>query len=731
MIFVHPAWLAVGLVACLGALWIWRRYDERQRQALAGFVAPHLSLELTRSISTGRRRLKRGLFAAAVALLFVALAEPQAGFHWEEVKRRGNDIVFAVDTSRSMLTPDVKPDRLVRAKLAIDDFVGRLDGDAVGLVAFAGSAFLQCPLTLDYGAFHESLAALDTHIIARGGTDISSAIRAAQSALHERAGSDKILILVTDGEDLEGDALDTAKAAFKEDGLKIYTVGVGSANGDLIPLPADQGGGFLKDGDGHFVRSRLDEPALKALAQATGGSYAPLGADNQGLEVIYREALAPLAKHDLASRTEKVYIERFQWPLAASLACLLSSLLVGTRRRTGRSRATVSAAARSAGGGASSGAVTASAAVIALLGLVAARSSEASTATAASAYQHGDYSEAQRDYSAAAARDPAQPVLRFDAGTAAYKAGDFPVAVREFQASLDASKSGSAERLAQQQDAYYNLGNTLYREGQKTEKSDPRKTLETWTGAVKAYDAALQLRADDADSKFNRDLVNRKLDQLRKQQQSHPQQGQNQDKNQQDKNQQDKNQQDKNQQDSSSGSPKHSTNGSQANQPPQSAQSRPPDNGQPQQGQGQSQQQQSQPHEGQGQPQQQQSQPQQGQGQPQQQQSQPHEGQGREAQSPTGQSQQQPEQARQDQQGESQQPRQGSVTPAAGNPPPTAQNRDGGQNGEAQRIPGQMSPEEARELLDSVKDEERRAPTAPSAGNSEARALPQEPSKDW
>ena len=443
MIFAHPVWLIVGLAACLGVLWTWRGYDARQRKALEAFISPHLGVELTRSISVSRRRLKRALFVAAVGLLFAALAEPQAGFHWEQVKRRGNDIIFAVDTSRSMLTPDVKPNRLVRAKLAIDDFVNRLDGDAVGLVAFAGSAFLQCPLTLDYGAFHESLAALDTHIIPRGGTDISSAIRAAQSAVRNRAGSDKVLILVTDGEDLEGDALDTAKAAFKQDGLKIYTVGVGSANGDLIPLPADQGGGFLKDNQGRFVRSRLDEPALKALAQATGGSYAPLGAENQGLEVIYARALAPLAKHDLESRTEKVYVERYQWPLALCLACLLSSLLVGTRRRAPSTGGTVRAASASVG--ASSGSRTAAAggaamvacAAFALLLLAVGGPAQASPGSAASAYRRGDFSTAQRDYSEAAARDPSQPVLKFDAGTAAYKAGDFPVAAKQFQSSLE------------------------------------------------------------------------------------------------------------------------------------------------------------------------------------------------------------------------------------------------------------------------------------------------------
>ncbi len=182
-----------------------------------------------------------------------------------------------------MSTPDVKPDRLTRAKLAIDDFTRQLDGDAVGLVAFAGDAFLVCPITLDYGAFHESLNAIDTDTIPRGGTNIASAIREAQAALRRRPGSDKILILVTDGEDLEGDALIAARAAAREDSLKIYTIGVGTAQGDLIPVSADRGGGFVKDDSGAFVKSRLDEDALKAIAAATGGLYAPLGRTRPGI----------------------------------------------------------------------------------------------------------------------------------------------------------------------------------------------------------------------------------------------------------------------------------------------------------------------------------------------------------------------------------------------------------------------------------------------------------------
>ena len=165
MMFERPWWLAVGLLACAVLLGLWVWHDRRQQAALTRFVSSNLRARLTRSISTPKRRLQRGLYLIALALLFVALAGPLLGFRWEQVSRRGNEIVFAVDTSRSMDTPDMKPSRLTRAKLAIDDFVNRLDGDAVGIVAFAGSAFLVCPMTLDYAAFHESLNAVDTNTI--------------------------------------------------------------------------------------------------------------------------------------------------------------------------------------------------------------------------------------------------------------------------------------------------------------------------------------------------------------------------------------------------------------------------------------------------------------------------------------------------------------------------------------------------------------------------------------
>jgi Ca-activated chloride channel family protein len=644
--FSHPGWLAVGLAACLLLLWMWRRYDARQHAALARFVSAHLRDALTQSISVTRRRLRRGLFLIALALLFVALAGPLVGYRWEQISRRGNEIVFAIDTSRSMSTPDIKPDRLTRAKLAIDDFANRLDGDAVGIVAFAGSAFLVCPITLDYGAFHESLGAVDTNTIPRGGTNIASAIHEAQAALRRRPGSDKILILVTDGEDLEGSALDASEAAAKQDGLKIFTVGVGTAGGDLIPVPPEQGGGFVKDESGEFVKSRLDEPALRAIAGAAGGFYAPLGLQGEGLETIFTKVLGPLAKHDLASRQQKVYIERYQWPLAASLGTLLASLLVGTRRRrAGVRRLTTPVAAGASG--------------LLLLTLLPLHPLRAAA--------------------------PSAPVatLDYNAGTAAYRAGRFLQAAQAFQQSISQAPSNDPKRLADQEDAYYNLGNTLYRTGQKTEQSAPQETLKTWNDAVKAYETALQLRADDVDSKFNRDLVKRKIAALQQQQQKQdPNQGQGKGQGQGQGNGQGQGQGQDKSQAQGQNQPPNKGSGQQQGQPPDSPQNAKNDDSK----QGQ------QPSKG----------------------DQPPPSAAQPPASPQGAGPQ------------GSAPQSGA---AAVRNPDNQMNADA-QTADNEHLPGQMSREEARELLDSVKGDERHALGAP-LDRRDVNNPPQQPFKNW
>jgi Ca-activated chloride channel family protein len=677
MKFSEPFWLLAGLAACGTLLWAWRRYDARQRAALATFASSHLLAQLTASFSTARRNWKRGLFLAAVGCLFIALARPQAGFRWEEDKRRGIEVVFAVDTSRSMLTPDVKPDRLTRAKLAVDDFVSHLNGDGAGLIAFAGNAFLQCPITIDYDAFHESLAALDTATIPRGGTDIGSAIREAQAALQNRPSTDKLLVLLTDGEDLEGNDLTAAKAAAK-DGMKIYTVGVGTAHGDLIPIPAEQDGGFVKDESGQFVKSHLDETGLKAIAAATGGLYEPLGAQGQGLETIYQQALAPLAKHDLASRQQKVYTERYQWPLAASLALLLTSMLFGTRRRVARKHtAPAPAMARPLF------AAHSAAAVLGVLLFSPFHQAQASPAAAEQAYQKGDFATAEREYAAAAQHNTNTPVLQYNAGTAAYKAGQFPQAAEAFQKSLGAEPSADPKRLAAQEDAFYNLGDTLYRTGQKTEQSEPKQTIQSWEQAVKTYDAALQLRTNDVDAKFNRDFVKQKLEELKKKQEQQKKDQQKKDEQKQKQDQKDKDQKNQSgQKPDQKDQPNKDQKPDQKNQSGQNSREKNQDNKDQKPGK-------------ESKPDQQKDQQQANSG------SKPDQ-------------QKQPDQA-------GQQPK-----PASGQP-------QGNQQAQAdsQREPGQMSKQEARALLDSLKGEERRLPAAPVSRNSTNEIRTDQPIKDW
>lgn len=481
MRFSDPHWLWAGALACVALAWLWRRHDVRQRVALASFVAPHLRQKLTGSVSGFRRFLQRGLFLLAVLCLFGAIAGPELGFHWEKLSRRGNEVVFAIDTSRSMLTPDVKPNRLTRAKLAIDDMARQLEGDGIGIVAFAGSAFLVCPLTLDHGAFQQSLDAVDVNTIPLGGTNIASAIVAARDALRRRPGSDRILILVTDGENLQGDALVAAQEAAKQDGLKIYTVGMGTAEGELIPLPPDLGGGYVKDESGELVKSHLDESGLKAIASATGGAYVHLVGQGEDFESFLRTVFGAVTKHDLVYRQQRIYNQRYQWPLAASLVFLLASLMVGTRRAKRRP-------------------VGAAIPVIALL---------AAAATTLAMPMRSDAADQTN-----ALPSTRSPLTEYNSGTAAYKAGKFSQATQSFQNSINAAPASDAKRLADQQDAYYNLGNALYRAGQQAEKSAPQEAIAKWTDAVKAYETALQLRADDADSKFNRDFVKRKIDAL-------------------------------------------------------------------------------------------------------------------------------------------------------------------------------------------------------------------------
>ena len=516
MQFAHSIWLLAGVAACGILALSFFFFQKRSHAALRKFASDRLLEKLTQGVSQRKRMTKRVILLLAVGAIFVALARPQMGFQWKEVKRKGIDILMAVDTSKSMLAEDVKPNRLERSKFGIMDFVSKLEGDRVGLLPFAGTAFLMCPLTLDYDAFRNSLEALDTEIIPQGGTNLASAIREAEFAFSNNA-NHKILVLVTDGEDLEGEALSAATEAAKK-GLTIYTVGVGTPSGELIPLTTGgNGGAFVKDENGRPVKSRLDESMLQKIAEATGGRYEPLGQQAEGLEAIYREKLSLVPKQDLAERMQRVPIERFQWPLMFALILLLGEFAISDRKRNRKTFPVIKTAYRRIPKiGRVAGTASIAALVLVAIVLLGYRSAHASPGNAEAAYKSGNYDVAVEGYRSETLKTPEDPQLQFNLGAAAYKGKKYPEALAAFGKAL------SVQDIAMQNQSYYNMGNTLYRQGEGTEKQNPQETIKNWEASIQAYDNALKLNPEDPDATFNREFVKKRLEALKKDQKQNP-----------------------------------------------------------------------------------------------------------------------------------------------------------------------------------------------------------------
>jgi len=323
---VHLLWLLPGLV-----LYFIRAQKKRKRD-MGHFADTDLLQHLARSVNTKGRTLRTVCILTAVLLIVISLMRPQWGFEWQEVRRSGLDILIAIDTSKSMLAEDVKPNRLERSKLAVKDLIKKLRGDRIGLIAFSGSAFLQCPLTVDYSGFHLSLDDLSPDTIPKGGTSITSAIRVALDSYEGGMKKYKVLVIITDGEDHEGTPLELAEEAQKQ-GIKIFTVGIGTKEGELIPVTDASGSRiFLKDRNGNVVKTRLDEETLREIALKTGGSYVKATAAEFGLELIYDEKLSKMEQREIENKMVKKYEERFQIPLMFALFIMGVELFIRERR---------------------------------------------------------------------------------------------------------------------------------------------------------------------------------------------------------------------------------------------------------------------------------------------------------------------------------------------------------------------------------------------------------------
>src|SRR5881392_4325727 len=332
MSFGAPQWLwGLLLIPILIALFI--RAEQRGLRRLQEFVSARLLPQLAGTVNRPRRLTRFGLQLLGLALAIVSLAQPRWGYTFEDVKLKGLDLLVAVDTSRSMLSNDVQPNRLDRVKLAVQDLLNELQGDRVGLIAFAGRAFLQAPLTIDYDATVDAINDLDTNTIPEGGTNISAAIDLAVQTYGKSAIGNRALIIFTDGEELSGDAAKTAKAA-ADTGVKIFTIGVGTPQGSLIPVNSDDGGtAFVKDSAGQVVKSKLDEKRLREIAQATGGFYLHLDDGPRTMSQLYAQGLANMKAADIDARLGRRPIERYEWPLGAAMLALTMSILIGERRR--------------------------------------------------------------------------------------------------------------------------------------------------------------------------------------------------------------------------------------------------------------------------------------------------------------------------------------------------------------------------------------------------------------
>jgi len=514
----HPdsLWLLWLLPATTG---IFIYAFRTKARLLRRFVSAEMLGRLTQGISRQRQYFKTVLILLGLAALVLALAEIKYGFTWETVNRQGVDIVVALDVSDSMLVEDAetggKLSRLERAKREIADLLDLLEGDRIGLVAFAGTAFVECPLTLDYGAAEIFLDAIDTELIPVKGTDLAESIEASLSAFEGGSNNSQAVILITDGEDHSGRALAAAQKA-KVAGVRIFTIGIGRDEGAPIP---DEGGGFRRDRRGEIVLSRLDEPTLQKIALETGGRYVRSVTGDVDLDQIYSQGIkATLEDQELGSKRRQRWEERFQWFVAFGLLALMLEPLISIRNRHQRGRAASTPVS------------------VVLMGLLLASNATAQQqANPASmpptesaetpvvprvkdpykAYDQRLYDQALEGFTDLQVEYPEDPEVALNLGSAHYQMKNFPEADRAF------ARAALASDEALRQEALYNLGNSAYRQGRLQEAAD-------------LFKATLELNPEDEDAKFNlefvRDEIRRRHEeaQQRQDQQQQPQDGENQ-----------------------------------------------------------------------------------------------------------------------------------------------------------------------------------------------------------
>lgn len=330
--FGASIWL-IGLLVVPALVGLLVATGRARRRALAAIGDLELVERLSASVNGTARRGKSALQVAAVALLVFAMARPQFGNRVETVRSMGQDIVVALDLSQSMLAEDVAPNRLERARLAVFRLLERLDGDRIGLVAFAADAFVQMPLTTDYGAAAMFLRAMEPDLMPVQGTDLGAALRVSLDALEQGGREERVLILVSDGEDHE-EAYDAERARLDQLGVQLYVVGIGGTEGEPIPVYDDQGRrtGFLRDDDDQVVTTRLEEATLQSLTRGREGAFVRAGAGGAALDELI-DHVASGQGDSIEERQVTRFEEQYQLFVGFALLLLLVEMLLSERRR--------------------------------------------------------------------------------------------------------------------------------------------------------------------------------------------------------------------------------------------------------------------------------------------------------------------------------------------------------------------------------------------------------------
>ena len=533
MRFAQEIWL--WLIPVLPVLWLLLRSADRGADAKMRLLLGDQAERHVEGANPRLRTWRRFLFFAGLFWLLMGLARPQWGASEVTVTQRGSDIVVVLDISNSMLAEDVPPNRMERAKTELGSFLERLENSRIGLVFFAGSAFVQCPLTLDYGTAGIFLKMAGPDMMSEQGTAIGSALKTGRELLAKGregapGGTFQAILLVTDGEDLEGDWIKEAEACQKE-GIRVIPVGVGDESGGLIPTQDSRGrpAGFMKDDEGKVVMTRLDMVSLEKLASIGGGSPFRIGVDGLAGDRLFAE-LQRLGRRDLEERRISAYQERFLLPIILALLSFGSRMLLRPRVSGGKR------------GGGRPG-VLATLVMGLVVGLAGAGTASAASLVPGSGelakgrenYLEGRFEEALDEFESALVQDPDDPLVSLAVGEALFKLERYEEALAEFERTLSLTEDEELKA-----EALYNAGTSLLAAG------DPGQAAEKLL-------RSLSMDVDQADVLHNLEVALKRVqEQEQQEQQQDDQEKQDQEKQDQEKKdqeQQDQEQQDQEQQD--------------------------------------------------------------------------------------------------------------------------------------------------------------------------------------